>query len=58
MATVGQRVNSWDGEINPLSVTMTRRTRSSDPERLSEWASLTGERLPEEYGPCGPETED
>jgi hypothetical protein len=25
-----------------------------DTERLCEWASLTGERLPEEYGPCRP----
>jgi hypothetical protein len=37
---------------------MTSRTRSRDPDRLCEWASLTGERLPEEYGPCGPEAED
>jgi hypothetical protein len=25
--------------------------------RICEWASLTGERLPDEYGPCGPDTE-
>ena len=37
---------------------MTSRTRSSDRERLYEWASLTGERLPEEYGPCGPDRKD
>ena len=28
---------------------MNSHTRSSDPERLYEWASLTGDRLPEEY---------
>jgi hypothetical protein len=36
---------------------MTGSTRSRDPERLCEWASLTGDRLPEEY-PCAPESED
>ena len=28
---------------------MTGHTRSSDRERLCEWASLTGDKLPEEY---------
>ncbi|MFQ3320304.1 MAG: hypothetical protein ACI8UR_000901 [Natronomonas sp.] len=28
-----------------------------ETQRLCEWASLTGERLPEEYGPCGPEND-
>ena len=31
------------------NATMDSHTRSSDRERLSEWASLTGDRLPEEY---------
>ena len=31
--------------------TMDSHARSSDRERLSEWASLTGEVLPEEYAP-------
>jgi len=29
--------------------TTTGHTRSGDRERLCEWASLTGEQLPEEY---------
>ena len=37
---------------------MTSRTRSRDPDRLCEWAMLTGEQLPEEYGPCGPDRRD
>ena len=31
--------------------TMDSHARSSDRERLSEWASLTGDELPEEYAP-------
>jgi|GEM_PF-6439255 hypothetical protein len=34
---------------------MTARSDQRESDRLCEWASLTGERLPEEYGPCGPE---
>lgn len=36
---------------------MPHRTTAPDERRLCEWALLTGDRLPEEYGPCGPETE-
>jgi len=28
-----------------------------DNSRLCEWASLTGEQLPEELGPCSPESD-
>jgi len=31
--------------------TMDSHARSSDRERLYEWASLTGDKLPEEYAP-------
>ena len=31
--------------------TMDSHARSSDRERLYEWASLTGDTLPEEYTP-------
>lgn len=34
---------------------MTARHDEPDVDRLCEWASLTDEQLPEEYGPCGPE---
>ena len=57
-ATVGQRVNSNDGELPVSNGTMTSHTRSRDPDRLSEWAALTGDRLPEEYGDRRPDRED
>ncbi len=37
---------------------MTGPTRSTDAERLREWAALTGDRLPEEYAGRRPERED
>ena len=33
------------------SDTMDSHARSGDRERLYEWASLTGDKLPEEYAP-------
>ena len=53
-----QRVNSNDGELPLSNGTMTSHTRSRDPDRLSEWAALTGDRLPEEYGDRRPDRED
>ena len=55
---VGQRVNSNDGELPVSNGTMPSYTRSRDPDRLSEWAALTGDRLPEEYGDRRPDRED
>jgi len=46
---VGQRINIRDGELSVRNHTMTGHTRSGDRERLCEWASLIGDRLPEEY---------
>jgi hypothetical protein len=37
---------------------MTGPTRCRDPERLREWAALTGDRLPEEYEGRRPDRED
>jgi hypothetical protein len=37
---------------------MTSHTHSRDPDRLSEWAALTGDRLPEEYGDRRQDRED
>ena len=34
-----------------LNDTMDSHARSNDRERLYEWASLTGDKLPEEYAP-------
>jgi hypothetical protein len=36
---------------------METHSERRNTDRLCEWASLTGERLPEEYGPCGPEND-
>ena len=38
--------------------TMTGPSYSRDPDRLREWAALTGDRLPEEYVSRGPDRED
>ena len=36
---------------------MTVENEKRDNRRLCEWASLTGDRLPEELGPCGQESD-
>jgi hypothetical protein len=34
---------------------MNSRSTGRDRQRLCEWASLIGDDLPDEYGPCSPE---